>query len=776
MRRFAGSILTALEAEQDRWFLWLPVAFGVGIAIYFALPLEPSRLAAGAAPIAALVLRLIWRQGVVALLVTGTVLAASVGFALTKLRADIVAAPVIERQTSTVAVTGWVELVEPRPGRGQRLTIRVAAIEGRPLSATPDRVRIRTLTADQSLQPGDAISLRAVLSPPAAPALPGGFDFARSAWFLGLGAVGYSRDKPSRVEAAAAMPWDLRWRSVIERVRQQIGARITAALPGETGAIANALITGERGAITDATNDAFRDSGLFHILSISGLHMVIMAGAVFLSVRFILTLSPAIALRFAIKKWAAAAAMLGALAYLLISGASFPTVRSYLMISIMFLAVLLDRPAVALRNVALAALVILIIYPESLVDAGFQMSFAAVVALVATYEMIRDRQTPGEANASRSMVWSGLLFFGGILLTTLIAGFAVAPLAAFHFHKSQQYAMIANLIAIPLCNAVVMPAALAALVAMPVGLEAWPLQLMGLGIQGMVWCAYAVAGLPGAVGRIPEIPVAAFGLMVAGGLWLCLWRTRWRFAGALAVLAGLLAAPWRNAPDVLVGRDGLVVVRDKAGRYSALGTGKQTFELSRMLEHDGDDRRPADVLKAEAYRCDWAGCTADVRGTTIAVARNAAALGEDCRRAALTIVAAGRALPCPEGSLFIDRMALNRTGGYAIQVVETVVPDFAREGSRSNSTSPGAQTTRPKFRIVTVADWRGVRPWTGPKGAVPAGTAPPATASAEPSPVPARGTPPSARSAPQAGRPGQRQPDQHPEWQSNPAPEADDEP
>ena len=161
-----------------------------------------------------------------------------------------------------------------------------------------------------------------MLSPPASPALPGGFDFARSAWFQGLGGVGYAREKPAKADIAQPVPFDLRWRSAIERVRQAIGARITAALPGETGAIANALVTGERGAITDATNDAFRDSGLFHILSISGLHMVIMAGAVFLSVRFLLTLWPRLALRFPIKKWAAAAAALGALGYLLISGAS----------------------------------------------------------------------------------------------------------------------------------------------------------------------------------------------------------------------------------------------------------------------------------------------------------------------------------------------------------------------------------------------------------------------------------------------------------------------
>ena len=705
MRRLAGSFLAALEAEQDRWFLWVPVCFGIGIAIYFALPTEPGRLVAAAAPVAAFILGRLWRRGVPALLVTGTLMAASLGFALTKLRSEMVAAPVIERQTQAVAVTGWIELVEPRPARGQRLTLRVAGIEGRPPDQTPAHVRIRTLVADPGLKPGDAVRLKAVLSPPASPALPGGFDFARTAWFQGLGGVGYARDKPARIEIAEPLPFDLRWRSAIERVRQAIGARITAALPGETGAIANALVTGERGAITDATNDAYRDSGLFHILSISGLHMVVMAGAIFMSVRFLLTLWPWVALSFPIKKWAAVGAALGALGYLLISGASFPTVRSYIMISMMFLAVLLDRPAVALRNVAIAALGILVIYPESLIDVGFQMSFAAVVALVAVYEMIRDRERPGPEGRQRNMLRSGLLFFGGILLSTLIAGLSVAPLAAYHFHKSQQYAMIANLIAIPICNALVMPAAL---VAMPFGVEAWPLRIMGLGIEGMVWCAYAVAGLPGAVGRIPEMPTAAFVLMVSGGLWACLWRTRWRYAGLLAILAGGLVAPFRTVPDVMIGRDGLVAVRDRAGLLSALGARNSTFELARMLEHDGDGRRPEDVLKAAAFRCDWAGCVAEVRGLTIAVQRHPAATQDDCRRAVLIVAPTRRTLGCADAALIIDRAGLAGAGAYAISL-GTAVTTPGPAGSPANS-----RPASPIARISTVAESRGRRPWTGP--------------------------------------------------------------
>ena len=298
---------------------------------------------------------------------------------------------------------------------------------------------------------------------------------------------------------------------MIARVRQAIGRRVVAALPGETGAIANALITGERGGITEITNQAFRDSGLFHILSISGpAHGDHGGRGVPVASGCCWRRSPRSRLRYPIKKWAAAGAMLGALGYLLISGAAFATVRSYIMISIMFLAVMLDRPALALRNVALAALLILVLWPESLLDAGFQMSFAAVVALVSAYEWLRVRDEARGRAQRRGVLGRAALFFGGIVTSTLVAGLAVAPFGVYHFHNTQQFAILANLLAIPACNLIVMPAGLAALVAMPLGLEAMPLWLMGLGIEAMVWCANAVARLPGAVGRVPAIPTYAF--------------------------------------------------------------------------------------------------------------------------------------------------------------------------------------------------------------------------------------------------------------------------
>lgn len=698
----------ALEAERARWFYWIPVIMGAGIATYFALPSEPPAIAATLLMAGALGLRMALPRTTLLSLATSILVIFAVGFALITLRTLLVAGPVLQQRMGPVEVRGYVELVEPREGRGERITLRITKLGQLDHAATPQRARIRTMKKLEGLAAGDAITARVHLAPPAGPALPGGFDFARHAYFSGIGAVGYALMLPERDASAGPAPFDLRVSASVQRLRQAIGARVDRVLSGETAAIAKALITGERGGIPEATNAAYRDSGLFHILSISGLHMAVMGGAVFFSVRLLLALFPTIALRFAVKKWAALAAAFGSLCYLAISGTSFATVRSFIMISIMFLAVLLDRPAVALRNVALSALVILALFPESVLDVGFQMSFAAVVALVAAYEAVRDR-LEGPRRTQFGIVMRTGLFFGGIILSTLVASAAVTPFAIYHFHKSQQFAIIANLLAIPICNLMVMPAALATLVAMPLGLEAGPLWVMGLGIDAMSWTARQVARLPGAVGYLPAIPTAAFALMLAGGLWLLLWHARWRFLGLAGIAAGIALAPLAPRPDVLIGRDGaLVAVRTESGRLTALAAPQSRFELSRWLEHDGDSRPPAEVFASGGMSCDALGCMMNVKGVRIVVSRHPAAIGDDCRQADLVVLAMAVPKGCSEPAAVVDFFAARTAGTHAVYI----------SGPR-------------EFRIETVARTRGARPWSPPHPWSPEGRRSAAVAAAE---------------------------------------------
>jgi competence protein ComEC len=691
----SGALRENLERERARWFAWLPVAVGIGIATYFAQPIEPAVWTALTLPAMALGLAAASRTGSVLRVVSYVVLAASLGFAVAKLRAEWVRAPVLPNEMRRAIVEGVVELIEPRPGRGERITLRVTDFKGLRREQRPEHIRVRVMIKREGLKPGDAVRLRASLRPPAIPSLPGDYDFARTAWFQKLGATGYSIAPVEIIQSASEREQDTtQWmRLGLERLRQSIAERIRAAVPGEAGAIAVSLITGERGGITEATNDAYRDSGLVHILSISGLHMVIMAGAVFASIRLLLAGFPSIALRFATKKWAAFGALVAAGAYLLISSPSTATLRAFLMTAIMFAAVMLDRQALAMRNVAIAALIILILMPESLLDAGFQMSFAAVVSLIAAYELARTRADQQERTG-----WLGpvAFFFGGILLSTVIASIAVAPFGAYHFHRSQQYALLANLIAVPICNLIVMPAALLTLVFMPLGLEAIPLALMAKGIEMMSATAYWVAGLPGAVAHIPKISDASFAIMIAGGLWLTLWQIRWRALGLIAIGGGALIAGGGAHPDILAGRDGdLVAVRGADGAFFANGPRAGSFELTRWLESDGDARRPADVLRATGVTCDGSGCAATAKNLRVAIARHPSSFADDCSKADILIAVTPRPPGCTKPLAIIDRQSLRREGTHALYLEQET----------------GSATTR-IAKIETVASLRGERPWT----------------------------------------------------------------
>ncbi|MEZ5855223.1 MAG: ComEC/Rec2 family competence protein [Hyphomicrobiaceae bacterium] len=720
MKHVLEALGAAFTRQQDRLFLWVPVLFGTGIGVYFSLYDEPKQATVLIPWFAAAALALTWRRGLASLIVPGALFWLAAGLAMAKLASDRIAAPVVTTPLHHAVITGWVELVEPRQGRGRRVTVRVHSLEHRQHRGPPPmRIRLRIPGGEPALAPGNGVRITATVLPPGRPALPDAYDFGRSAWFMGLGGVGYTRIPPSKVTFEAPAPLDLQLWAPSERLRPAIGARITQTLPGETGGIAAALITRDRGGISEATTQAYRDAGIVHILSISGLHMTIFAGALYLLIRTILSLSPTLTLRFPIKKWAALGGLAGTTGYLLISGCSPPAVRSALMIAVMFCAILLDRPALALRNIALAALVILIITPQSLIDVGFQMSFAAVAALVAGAEAHAEwqaRRGLSGAAPTHGPLSRPLMFAGGIVATTLLATGAVAPLAAYHFHKATQYGVLANMAGIPICNFLVMPAALATLVALPFGLEQWPLWAMGWSIEAMTYVALQVAGLPGASVTLPEISRTAFLMMMAGGIWMVLVNGAIRHLGWAAVAAGLVMAPARSPPDVLVAESGkLVAVRGADGRYAALNRERSDYELARWLEHDGDGRTAGNVGPAKVIVCDALGCVATVKGHVIAVAQHPAALADDCAKAVVLLWLAEGNVECGSNVATITRADLAREGAHAVRLGRDGVEYGGRAGRALRSTAR-AETKREPLRVTidTVKAHRGNRPWSAP--------------------------------------------------------------
>jgi len=590
------------------------------------------------------------------------------GVTVAKLRTDLVAAPVLPREM-TANAAGWVAEREAAARGGVRVLLKVRDMEHLASAARPDYVRITIRSEAASIAVGDAIAVLARLRPPAGPVLPGGYDFARADFYEGVGGSGfaYGAAKPADIGEA---PLGIRFATPVAHMRQAIRDRIVAALPGDNGQIAAALVMGDRRGISEATQEAMRASGLGHILAISGLHMALVAGAAFWLIRALLALSPTLTINRPIRKWAAAGALAVAAFYLAISGASVATERAFVMLAIMLIAVMIDRRAITLRNVALAALVVLVLEPESVLTASFQMSFAATLALVAGYEAIRDR-------ADRALIVADLAERGvtsrfwistrGLLLTSLIAGLATTPFAIYHFQRAAPLTLFANLAAMPVVGLIVMPMAFFAVLLMPFGLEQLPLTVMGWGLDWVVSVARTTADWSAGWGGVPMAPVSALLLVAAGFLWLALWREPWRLAGLVPIAAAVPIFFLTPRPDILVDESGLTAaVRDADGRYRIINARENRFAVETWLRADADPRPLTDAL-AEGVRCDPIGCVAErADGSRVALSLDPAAFADDCILAGVVISRFVAPRSCSDTAFVIDRDVLAAGGSQAL--------------------------------------------------------------------------------------------------------------
>jgi competence protein ComEC len=543
----------------------------------------------------------------------------------------------------------------------------------------PQTLRI-TLRGKAPAEVGDAVSLVARVQPPSGPALPGAYDFALGAFYQRIGGIGFAYGNAKPAELGPA-PLDIQLIAPLAHLRETIRRRIVEALPGEEGAIAAALVMGDQGGVPDETQDDMRASGLGHVLSISGLHMALVAGWTFWFLRALFALSPSLALRRPIKKWAALGGLAAATFYLGLSGGGVATDRSYIMTAILFLAILAGRRALTLRNVALAAIAILAVYPESILSVSFQMSFAATIALVAGYEAIARRGERRTADARSGLDLRGRLKRAaiGLALTSLLAGFATMPFAIYHFQRMAPFSLLANLIAMPAVGTLVMIMVPLTVIAMPFGLEDGPLWLMGWGIDWMTFVAHEAATWSEGLGGTRMIPALALLLVVAGFLWLTLWQERWRLAGLAPILLAVPVALSVGVPDVLVAADGQsAAVRGIDGRYRILGKGDD-FVVETWLRADGDPRKTDDPTLKDGVRCDPLGCVAALAdGRIVALSQSVRALSDDCPRAAVVVSRFRAPASCGDKATVIDRLASAQGGSVALYAKEgqTVPPAF----------------------------------------------------------------------------------------------------
>jgi competence protein ComEC len=518
--------------------------------------------------------------------------------------------------------------------------------------------------------------------------MPGGYDFGFPLYFQGVGATGFAFGAARPADLGPA-PWPIRLMGPIASLRDALRVRIEAALPGDDGHIAAALVMGDQRGIAEGTQDDMRASGLGHIFSISGLHLALVAGSVFWLIRALLALSTTLTLQVPIKKWAAGAALAVATFYTAISGAEVATIRSWVMLAIMLGAILLDRRGLTLRNVALAALVILIFSPESLLSISFEMSFAATIALISAFEAISARRSArlassdaGERTLFRRFREATVLLF----LTSLVAGLATAPFGIFYFQRIAPLTIVANMAVAPAISFIVMPMALATVVVMPFGLEAFPLKVMQWGLQWMLFVAEKTSAWSAGLGAVPAMPALAMLLMAGGFLWLALWRERWRLLGLVPIAAAIPVAALVPRPDVIVDQGAkAVAARNADGRLSIVGGKGAAFAVENWLRADGDIRPPNAADLASGVACDTLGCTGHLAdGSIVALGIRREALAEDCASAAIVISPYDAPPDCARHALVIDRAKLDAFGAHAIFIegghyrVTTAYPEVRR--------------------------------------------------------------------------------------------------
>ena len=668
-----------LDRERDQTPLWLPVGIGFGIAFWQFF--GTSAWAGLAMACAAFLifgflappnsrLRQLTRMAAIAILL---------GFFLIAFRSNTVAQPVLGK-IWIGEFYGQIEAVENISARNvYRLRLATGSS-----SDLPPFVRVN-LTPEQyqnDLQPGAIIRLRARLLPPAGPSLPGGYDFARRAWFQQIGATGTALGEVQLFQKADGDAWFATHRTALTE-------HILVSMPQGSGAIGAALVTGEQGHISPADAQAMRDSGLAHLLSISGLHVTAVVGFIFIAVSRLLSLSSWLALRIPIPVVAAATAALGALGYTLLTGAEVPTVRSCIAAILILIALAMGRDALTLRLVAFGAILVLIFWPEAMAGPSFQLSFAAVATIVIMHDL------PFVKRFTERRDESFFIKMARAVVSLIITGIAIeivlTPIALFHFHKAGLYGALANVAAIPMTTFIIMPLEALALVFDLVGLGQPFWWMAGQGIAAILALAHAVSGLPGAVTMMPEMPIWAFGTFVVGALIFGLLTTSVRYCGVALCLFGIIFMVMAPRPDILVTGDGKhLALVSKDGDVALLRVRAGEFMRGMIFEKAGSD---TEAIQIE----DWPGaeCTADNcivvmegedRSWTLLATRTrnpipSMEMAAACKR--VDIVVSDRWLPksCRPKWIKADRRLLEQTGGLAFYL-DTQHVVTANENSR----------------------------------------------------------------------------------------------
>ena len=679
----------AIEAEHGRFALWLPVFMGAGVLAYYALRFEPPPWAGVTACGLTILLAVLLRGWPVPHGLATIAAAAALGFASGQFATARLPPPESGLPGHATIISGTVHAVETLPD-GRRITIAHPRLDdaAEPLTR---HLRVRLRANDHNdLSAGDTVRVRALVRPPAWPSYPGGWDLQRDAFYAGLGGSGYALGSAERV--TQAVPGTVM--GFVQWLREAIGRRVTAAIPGSAGAVAVTLLTGHAMAIPEQDHQAFRDSGLAHLLAVAGLHIGIVMGFTMGTARLALALSEHASLFWPTKKLAGAAALIAGGCYMVLTGMHVPIMRSFAMACLFTLALLAGRRAASIRGLGLAAVVLMLVAPQEVPGVSFQMSFSAVLALISGYEALRPwlRRLHGKSWGRRFV--SHVV---ALALTSALAGTASMPYGAYHFGHIQVYYVIANMVAVPLTAILVMPLGMIALPLMLVGMEWLVLVPMGWGVEAILWVARTTAGWPAATFDVPHMPAWGLSVLSIGLAWLGIWRGPVRLAGLAAIALGIASPGFERTPDLLISADArLIGVRTTGGVFVQQTQGGTKFIRDAWVQYwSAGPAQPlpgAGTAAGGAVACVTGACLLrprpDVRAALLV---RGATKPEGCAESAVIVSAEPARGLCPRPwPKLVDRFTVWRDGAVAIWLE----PDGAR--------------------ILTDRAERGTRPWVPP--------------------------------------------------------------
>ncbi len=660
------NIKSSLQEEQKQWFLWLPVFYGIGILIYFSIPNLFNQKINILISILLLLQIFLFKKEKYLFYIFIISFLISVGFLGAGIRSIYVQSPAIKEESNIVQVIGRIVTIETYK-TGNRVILDNLTIDGITKKETPKKVRIVVFTALHEAKPGDIVSIRAKLLPPPKPVLPGAYDFSRYAYFEQIGAVGFAVSDILLIHQSYNSFYER-----ISRIRNQISLKLKDQIKGQEAEIAKALFIGDAGGIKQNIMEDIRNSGLAHLLSISGLHLALVCFLFFASSRYLLALIPGISLRYNTKRLAAIIALIGSYLYLLMSGNPIPAQRAFIMSGMALFAIIIGRSGSPMRLVAIAATTVLVFTPENILSPSFQMSFAAVIALIAAFDFLKTYLAEKQAVNKYNKILSYLI---NTTISSIVAGLATAPFAVYHFSRMSPYGILANLLAIPTTSIIVMPLGVISVLLMPFNLDWLVAPMLKISIDIIIQIANMVAALPMANSLIPAINNWQIITISFSFLWLCLWRGKIRVIGGGVIILTSFCVIFNTYPDVIINSDAkFFAVKNENDELLFSGNYGSRYAKEAWITRIGQEEiKTIEKSDSKMINCDLVGCVYIKNPYRLVIIKHPIGLERDCTQDVIFINITGIKYNCAIAKKQVTLYELKEKGTHEFYLTQKLV-------------------------------------------------------------------------------------------------------